>query len=358
MIDLRKLVVSRKPAWWQHAIRLALVPCAIPYWFAAQTKNWLFDTGIKTAHRSALPTISVGNLSVGGTGKSPTVAWVAGLLRKSGIRVAILSRGYGQLEHGQNDEALELEISLPDVPHLQHWDRVASSQIAEEEFEMEALLLDDGFQHRRLARDLDIVLIDASEPPRARRVLPWGLFREPFSNLKRAQVVILTRVEHAQPSELDSLRGKIERIAGDSLRLEASFVPKRLYQFPGSKSDCGELQGRRVLAFCGIGNPAAFFSSLTDRLGAALLDTRIWPDHHAYSREDVERLGAWAEEHDSVDFIVCTMKDVVKLQVAELRGIPLLALQIELELPPEDEKALSHWIGECVGVNAESPERS
>lgn len=349
--------MARTPTWWQRALRLALVPCAIPYWLASQAKNWLFDSGWRSVHQSSLPTISVGNLSVGGTGKSPTVAWVAGLLRKSGVRVAVLSRGYGQLEHGQNDEALELEILFPDVPHLQHWDRVASSRIAEEEFQMEALLLDDGFQHRRLGRDLDIVLIDASDPPRARRVLPWGLFREPMSNLKRAQIVILTRVEDAQPGELAALRRATRRFAANSLHLEASFAPRRLFQFHGADRDCSVLKGKKILAFCGIGNPEAFFSSLADRVGAEVLATKVWPDHHAYAIEDVVQMEAWTGGFDSVDFIVCTMKDAVKLQVAKLNGVPLVALQIELHLTPTGELALSQRIDECV-VAPEKPLKS
>ncbi len=176
-------------------------------------RNLAYDWGLLRSYRSPLPVISVGNLSVGGTGKSPCVAWIARWLRAHDIRVAILSRGYGQLDSGQNDEALELELQLPDVPHLQHWDRSASAVLAHEELEMQALLLDDGFQHRRMARDLDIVMIDATDPPSALHVLPGGLLREPLSALRRADVVLLSRaIKFQQRTCRNGCSGSVDSI--------------------------------------------------------------------------------------------------------------------------------------------------
>ncbi|HEY1186298.1 MAG TPA: tetraacyldisaccharide 4'-kinase, partial [Gemmata sp.] len=135
-----------------------------PYGLAARTRNALFDRGWKRTHRAPVPVVSVGNLTLGGTGKTPCVEWVARFFREREVQVTILSRGYGSAG-GQNDEALVLEDNLPDVPHLQGADRVALAATAVEELEAELLVLDDGFQHRRLHRDLDIVLIDATRPP-------------------------------------------------------------------------------------------------------------------------------------------------------------------------------------------------
>src|SRR5262249_10280904 len=162
------------------------------------------DWGWKQQRRASVPVVSVGNLTLGGTGKTPCVEYVARFYRERDKRVAILSRGYGA-EEGHNDEALVLEANLTDVPHLQAADREALAAVALEELESEVLVLDDGFQHRRLARDLDLVLIDATNPWGHGYLFPRGLLREPVSGLRRADAVILTRCDQAS----DKDRGRI-----------------------------------------------------------------------------------------------------------------------------------------------------
>jgi tetraacyldisaccharide 4'-kinase len=158
--------------------RLGLRAVSVPYGLAVRVRNWLYDRGWKRVVRAAVPVVSVGNLTLGGTGKTPCVEYVARFYRRLDLRVAILSRGYGS-RAGRNDEALVLEENLPDVPHLQGPDRAALAAIGVEELESEILVLDDGFQHRRLARDLDLVLIDATEPWGYGYLFPRGLLREP-----------------------------------------------------------------------------------------------------------------------------------------------------------------------------------
>jgi tetraacyldisaccharide 4'-kinase len=172
--DWRRLLTDPHPSVRLRAVRLVLRAASLPYALAIRARNACYTRGWFSTTHSPLKVISVGNISVGGTGKSPMVAWLARWLRARQVRVAVLSRGYGQLDHGQNDEGLELELLFPDVPHLQHPDRLASAKLAEEELDMQCLVLDDGFQHRRLARDLDIVLLDATHPAPARRLLPAG----------------------------------------------------------------------------------------------------------------------------------------------------------------------------------------
>jgi tetraacyldisaccharide 4'-kinase len=310
--------------WW--LLRLGCVPYCLVMWL----RNRLFDWQIRPIYHSKLAVISVGNLSVGGTGKSPTVAWIARWFRDQDLRVAILSRGYGQLDDGRNDEALELELKLPDVPHLQNKDRMASAQLAEDELEMQLLILDDGFQHRRLARDLDIVLIDATDSTASQWPLPAGLRREPLSSLTRADLVILTRADMATPRQLERLRNQILSQSSGLQIILASHQPRSLLQFPSERIPLTRLHGSQVLAFCGIGNPQPFFDSLT-KLGARLVDTRTWPDHHAYTSDDVQWLSSWHSEMPDA-LLVCTVKDWVKIQVASLAGRPVLAVEIELEL--------------------------
>ncbi len=176
--------------------RIGLSAASVPYGLTVRLRNLLYDLGWLRARRAPVPVVSVGNLSVGGTGKTPFVEHVAGFYRRRDVRVAVLSRGYGA-EHGPNDEALVLEENLPDVPHLQGADRAALARSAIEELESELLVLDDGFQHRRLCRDLDVVLIDATAPWGHGRLLPRGLLREPKTGLRRAHLVALTRCDQA-----------------------------------------------------------------------------------------------------------------------------------------------------------------
>ncbi len=179
--------------------RIGLGGIAGLYRIGVGARNLAFDRGWKASHRAEVPVVSVGNLTLGGTGKTPMVEWVARWYRARGVRVAILSRGYGD-SSGMNDEGRVLEENLPDVPHLQAPDRVDLASRAVEELESELLVLDDGFQHRRLARDLDIVLLDALDPFGLGRIFPRGLLREPIGSLRRAGVVVLSRADLVDPS--------------------------------------------------------------------------------------------------------------------------------------------------------------
>jgi tetraacyldisaccharide 4'-kinase len=265
----------------------------------------------------------VGNLTVGGTGKTPCVEYVARFYRGRDRRVAILSRGYGS-ERGRNDEAMVLEENLPDVPHLQGPDRVALAGTAVEELESEVLVLDDGFQHRRLARDLDVVLLDATNPWGHGHLLPRGLLREPPSGLRRAGAVVLTRCDQVAAVDRGRLRDAVGRLAPGVPVAETTHRPTD----PGD-GRLGRLRGRPVAAFCGLGNPEAFRRTLHD-LGADVVAFRTFPDHHAYARADVDELRAWARQQATDCVVVTTQKDLVKLRLTDLGGRELWALRIQL----------------------------
>ncbi len=285
-----------------------------PYRAVVGVRNWRFDHSSDAVTRVSVPVISVGNLTVGGTGKTPMVKWIARRLRQKKVRVALLSRGYGAEEGAKNDEALELEQSLPDVPHLQNPDRVASAQIAIEELASQVLVLDDGFQHRRLGRDLDIVLLDATCPFGFDRLLPRGLLREPVASLRRADVVCLTRADLVEQPARDALRRRVEQLAPGAVWCEAAHRPHRLVNASGAHQPLELLGGKRVAAFCGIGNPGAFHRTL-ESLGGELVAWREFPDHHRYSRGDVDLIAGDAMD---ADLAICTHKDLVKLQINEL----------------------------------------
>jgi tetraacyldisaccharide 4'-kinase len=313
--------------------RAALSTAMVGYRAAVALRNRGYDRGWLAVHRAGVPVVSVGNLTVGGTGKTPMVEWVARWFRRHEKRVVILSRGYRQV-HGLNDEGRVLEENLPDVPHLQDRDRVRSARIAVEELEAEVLVLDDGFQHRRLARDLDVVLIDALEPFGLGRLLPRGLLREPVASLRRADLVVLSRADLISSDERDAIRSSV---GGGSVPrsvpirwVEARHTPLDLVDSEGASHLLEGLSGRTVAAFCGIGNPEGFRRTLLPLCGS-LIDFRVFPDHHDYTAADVESLAAWARGL-AADLVLTTQKDLVKLRTAQLGPAPLRALRIGLEI--------------------------
>ena len=240
--------------------RIGLGCAAVPYGLGVALRNIAYGRGWTKTHPAGVPVISVGNLTLGGTGKTPCVEWLANWCRTRDLRVAILSRGFGG-QVGRNDEALVLEDNCPDVPHLQGADRLALAQVAVEELESEILILDDGFQHRRLGRDLDIVLVDATCPWGHGWLFPRGLLREPASSLGRADVVLLTRCDMTSPEALSRLHEEVRRHAPGTPIAESEHRPTAWIN--GAKSvPVDSYAGRPVAAFCGLGNPDAFAERL------------------------------------------------------------------------------------------------
>lgn len=324
----REIVSGRRTGLAAVGLRAALRAASFPYGWVVRARNRRYDRGAAEVVRPPVPVISVGNLTVGGTGKTPMVEWIARQLRQEQVRVAILSRGYGAEHGGQNDEALELELALPDVPHLQHPDRAASAAIAVEELATQLLLLDDGFQHRRLARDLDLVLLDASEPFGFGRVLPRGLLREPIAGLRRAQAVVLSRADMIGQPERKAIRRRAAMRSPDAVWCEVEHRPSRLIDAAGASYPLAEAAGKPVAAFCGIGNPAGFRHTLA-ALGCDVVAWREFPDHHGYARDDVTQLGDWARQAGAAA-VLCTRKDLVKLRTPSIGGAPLRAVDVSL----------------------------
>ncbi|MEM9644511.1 MAG: tetraacyldisaccharide 4'-kinase, partial [Planctomycetota bacterium] len=203
---------GQKRGWMGTCVRAGLRIAAIPYGWAVCLRNRQYDRGSKPVHRCGVPVISVGNLTTGGTGKTPIVCAIAERLRASDRRVALVSRGYGRGGADQNDEAEELFARLPDVPHLQDPDRVESARIAVEELETELILMDDGFQHRRLHRDLDIVVIDATCPFGFGHVLPRGLLREPLSGIRRSDLIVISRCGLVAEATVQGILNRLARL--------------------------------------------------------------------------------------------------------------------------------------------------
>jgi tetraacyldisaccharide 4'-kinase len=327
--SFREIVSERRRGIAPSLLRGVLRAAEVAYSLAVGWRNRRFDRGHVVVRGVSVPVISVGNLTLGGTGKTPMVKWLAQWLRTRGIRPAIVSRGYRANGNGSNDEAMELHRSLPEVPHVQNPDRVAGAQRAIDEFGCKLVLLDDGFQHRRLARDLDIVLLDALEPFGHEHVFPRGTLREPLSGLQRAHVVCLSRAGAVATAEREKIRRRVETLAPEAAWCEAAHAPTRLLNASGEAQPLALLAGKRVAAFCGIGNPAGFRHTL-ESTGAQLAAWREFPDHHAFSEGDEKELANLVVRGDA-ELVVCTQKDLVKLPQDEIAGRPLWAVEIEMQ---------------------------
>jgi tetraacyldisaccharide 4'-kinase len=292
--------------------RLALAPPAWLYASIVRVRGALFDHDLLHAHRSAVPVLSVGNLSVGGTGKTPLAAWAAARLREAGARPAVLLRGYG------GDEPLVHARLNPEIPVIVDPDRVAGSRKALA-VGADCAILDDGFQHRRLARVADWVLIAAEQPPQPARLLPAGPWREPPSALRRATVAIVTRKSASLEvaSVVASRLAETHDVSIAIVHLTPSDVVDAIENTP---IGIERLRGARVLIVAAIGAPAAFVAQVRARHVAAC-DALLFEDHHRFTEADVARIVSAAAQSDVV---VCTLKDAVKLAPLWPRvGLPL-----------------------------------
>lgn len=324
--------------------RWLLAAGEIPYRVAVAIRNRRFDSGRRETIHCGVPVISIGNLTTGGTGKTPLVRYVARKLREQDLRVALVSRGYGATAGAESDEAMELAWALPDVPHLQNADRVQSARIAVEELESQVILMDDGFQHRRLHRDLDIVVLDATCPFGYDHLLPRGLLREPVESLLRADVAILSRSDAVTAGQREAIRTRVMAIHPRLIWAVAVHRPKALLNWPGDVQAIETLQGRSVAVLSGIGNPEAFVATVK-QCAADVIDVMSLPDHDAFAPDTVARIRDWITHlGDRVSEVVCTHKDLVKLQTDRLGGKPLRAILIEIELV-EGQAALDEAIG-------------
>ena len=332
MIDpaaYRELVSGQKRGVRAALLRLALRVAETPYAWAVAVRNRRYDAGRAAVHQADAPVVSIGNLTVGGTGKTPLVEWAARRFAARGVRVAIVSRGYGAKPGVANDEAQELALALPDVPHVQDRDRVAAARQAVERFDSQLLLLDDGFQHRRLDRNFDIVLIDATAPFGYEHLLPRGLLRESLRGLCRADAVVLTRSDLVDDAERRAIERRVRRLAPRAVWCETRTCATHLLHSDGRREELIEATGRRAAAFCGIGNPLAFQATLRS-LGVNVVAWRAFADHYAFQPGDLESLTAEAARNGA-EIVLCTRKDLVKLQVENVANLPLRAVAIGLE---------------------------
>ncbi|HUQ19342.1 MAG TPA: tetraacyldisaccharide 4'-kinase [Gemmatimonadaceae bacterium] len=285
--------------------RVALTPFAETYRFITVARGWMYDHGVLRVKSSAITVVSVGNLSVGGTGKTPFAAWLAAELANRGARPAVVLRGYG------GDEPLVHAHLNPQIPVVIAKRRVAGITEAVQ-LGATVAVLDDAFQHREAERAVDIALLAAEQWDSKVRLIPAGPWREPLSSVRRAALVVITR-KTAATERVDDLRGVVLRTAPDVPVAVVHFEMGSLVRATTTPSDeklpLSVMRERSVIAVAGIGDSKAFFQQLRDT--GALVTPLDFPDHYRYTAADVSRILATGGAPDAL--LVCTLKDAVKL---------------------------------------------
>lgn len=336
------------------------MPLGLLYGAAMRSRLALYRRGMLASFELGGPVISVGNITTGGTGKTPVVAWVAHALAQEGLRVCILTRGYGRrregervlvsdgaslladAESGGDEPRLLAEMLQGAAAVLSDRDRVAAARWAGDNLGSEIFVLDDGFQHLRVKRELDIVTVDATNPWGGGRLLPQGRLREPLKGLARADLIVITRSEQA--ADINSLRREAEMWSGKKNVLISRTRTRAVR--PLNQKEHGvtsPASSYRVAAFCALGNAQSFFNHLA-RSGFDLTYTRAFTDHHSYIRSDIEGVVREAKARGA-EALLTTAKDAVKLRSIRF-DLPCFVVEIEFEF--EDEPTLRKMLSRVI----------
>jgi tetraacyldisaccharide 4'-kinase len=340
----------------------ALAPFSVLYGAVTRARLALYCAGALSIHRLGVPVISVGNITAGGTGKTPLVEWLARAAAREGRRVCVLTRGYGRQEArrrvvvsdgarlladaqaGGDEPRLLAENLLGSAAVVSDADRVAAARWARDALDSNVFILDDGFQHLRVARDLNVVTLDASAPWGGGHLLPRGRLREPPRALARADCIVITRAELAP--DLAKLRAQVARLSRGRPIFNARTRTRRIRPLAAhaaasslapdelTRSLAPEELPRPLFAFCALGNAQAFFTHARNA-GCELSGTRHFADHHAYTQTDVAALASAAAQ-TGASALVTTAKDAVKLHALRV-PLPCYVFEIEPVLDEAEE---------------------
>lgn len=322
------------------------------YELAVRLRVAAYETDYLKQSKLDATVISVGNLTLGGAGKTPMVDYIARYLKSEGHSVAVLTRGYGRESSGMRvlndpatgaaaaesyrefgDEPLMLARSLPDIPIIVNKHRLEGGRLAERRFGSDVMVLDDAYQHLRLARDLNILLMDATDPLGGFEMPPFGRLREPLYGLKRADAIIITRAD--RPFDQGQIQAIIKFYCGDKVPVMYfySTITRLRHLATGEVYEAAELAGWNVAVACGIGNPHAFSEDIL-QVGINIVSESFFADHHAFTQEDLDRVTRDARDAGA-DAIVTTEKDAVRLEGLAHGDVPIYAAQLEIQSDDE-----------------------
>jgi tetraacyldisaccharide 4'-kinase len=328
-------------------VNIILLPVFLIYQFIATLRNYLYDTKIFKSTKLPCKIISVGNLTVGGTGKTPVVIAIAKFLQQQNVDVAILSRGYGRKTTGTQlvsdgktnpvnwetvgDEPVLIAKHLSNIPVVVDENRIRGGKYLTNKFHPEIIILDDGFQHRKIYRDIDIVLINSNISKMNNRIFSFGNFREPWNSLKRAHLIFLTKSDFVVPSKkLHAMLKAIGLPVFKTNTVSSSF----LLDYKNNKTGVDYFIGKTALLFSGIGDPESFTKTIHN-LNIKVLDSINFKDHNNYSESDIKKICVKYNK-TGADIILTTEKDFLKIGETNL---PIYTIPITMDI---NEKGYAH----------------
>lgn len=331
-------------------IKIITIAISCPYRLIINFRNWLYDKEIIASVKLPCPVISVGNITVGGTGKTPCVIMLARMLQTHGFKPAIISRGYGGknpkpvniVSDGENilldsktagDEPFLMAQSLKRIPIIIGPQRIKTGKVAISQFGVNVLICDDAMQHRKIFRDIDLVLLDSQNPLGNGHLLPRGALREPIAGLKRASALMITRTDEAVEANYNN--SKLSQLVKCPIFTSIHKVQDLIKGDYSEIWPISKLSGKKVCVFCGVANPDSFKKSL---LGARahILSWNTFPDHHNYSLDELDVIRN-KFKNDDADIIITTQKDGMRLQNFPEFLSMIYLLRIEMEVTPSRE---------------------
>jgi len=342
--SFHRKVISGEAGVWAMPLRGLLRLVETPYGIVVGARNSRFDSGAGVWHAS-VPVISVGNITVGGTGKTPMVIHVVSRLMERACSPAVVARGYGAAGDSVNDEELLIRRRCPQVLYASCADRASAIRSAISQG-AGAVVLDDGFQHRAVARDLDLVLVDATCPFGFEHLLPRGLLREPLTALRRADAVVVTRCDAVGDEVVADVVARIHELIGDRPILCSRHLATGVSAVDGlplSSNPHELLAGARICCFSAIGNPASFEQAVAN-LGATVVGAHRFDDHHRYTSAELRRIMDDADG-GRAEYLVTTEKDAVKIAQLDLPDRDrIVALAVEIDFMGDDGTILDQLL--------------
>lgn len=337
-------------------LRYLLFPIALFYWGAIFWRNLFYNIGFFVTRRLPVSVISVGNISVGGTGKTSMVIYLAQKLQSKGIKVVIVSRGYRRKTSGTmmvsdgkkiilsweeaGDEPYFMANCLLEIPVVVDEIRYRGGLFAIEKFNPDIIILDDAFQHRAVDRDIDIVLLNSHDPPDVYKLLPYGKLREPWFHLRRADLIFWTKANLKPPHPTLRNKSPCAKIPTFTSRMEPDHFMRDVSNHTLSLS---KIKGKKVIAFCGIADPESFRWLLLD-IGAKIEHFKTFEDHHMYQESEVRMLIDEGQK-SGIDLFITTDKDIFKVTQWVPEEIRLYSLGIHFIPSREGEEKLMNWMG-------------